>query len=958
MTSPEIRALLLFDRYVGMPEKERRLRLAELEHADPQLHGALAALLRADASIDTRLDRWSLDALAPLLSDHEAPPAPDKRIGQEVGNWRIVDTIASGGMGTVYQVERIDGQYQQVAALKYVRADISSPRLVSALLNERDVLAQLNHPDIVPLLDGGIDDEGYPWFVMQWVDGEPITAWCDHHRLAIRKRVELFIDACDAIAYAHARGTLHQDVKPSNMLVTPEGRPRLLDFGLSSSLVDASVGDYKSLAMTAGYTPPELKKGESPGFTTDIYALGVVLCQLLCARLPAKPAAIRHVPMPPSRLAEGITDNEVTARGARGQHELSSQLKGELDTIVLRCVATDPEARYPDVESLQADLRAWLATRPVATHGRGVRYRFGCFVRRNRDLSILVAAAVIVAAVAAAFWGWQSQRARSESVVTHRVNQLLENTLGMATLSGLGDMSMQATELLDHAERTLREQAREGEAGSPQVLARGLSLLARSRALTGDYPRAEALAREALEHSGRDALQTAFNLATLARIQNLQARHAEAERTTRQGLAALSLRLTDPHRLAWVRLQDQLAIAQSGQGRSKLAFQALARAMAEARKLSPSIGDPVLAQLLIQRGTWYRWRMRLAESEAELLQAIELAGQSDPVTADDARESLIRTVRASRKPGREARALEMAEQLLASRQRTLGSQHIQTGQAWTELAFMQGLNSDYDSARTSLQQARDLVETPLGKDHPATARIDIGRAFVEIHAGRVDEAIALTEKARAIYEAHNGPAHELTLHARSLLANLYWSRASMTGDEAMREKAIDTLGDAIADAERAHGTVDATNRIAFADLLRSVGENEKARRQLLRAREDTVWQYGADSQEMLALRLSEASLLAGDDDTDPETMEPALDRLIADAARFDTLYAIAILHTAWLVKGGWLQDQQRFDEAAAAFRHAREAAEHVGHQGWVTTAERRLAALEQTAAVDGSGPRP
>ncbi|MEZ0472474.1 protein kinase domain-containing protein [Luteimonas salinilitoris] len=942
----EVRALLLFDRYTGMPEEERRRRLAELEREDPHLHGALAALLKADASMDTRLDRWSLDVLAPLLSDYEAPPAPDKRIGQEVGNWRIMDTIARGGMGTVYQVERIDGQYQQIAALKYVRADISSPRLVSALLNERDVLAQLNHPDIVPLLDGGIDDEGYPWFVMQRVDGEPITSWCDHQQLAIRKRVELFIDACDAVAYAHARGTLHQDLKPSNMLVTPEGRPRLLDFGLSNSLVDANVGDYKQLAMTAGYTPPELKKGESPGFTTDIYALGVVLYQLLCARLPVKPAAIRHVPMPPSRLAEGITDNEASARGASGQHELACQLKGELDAIVLRCVATDPEARYPDVESLQADLRAWLATRPVAAHGQGLRYRFGCFVRRNRDFSILAAAAVIVAVVVLALWAWQTQRARGEAVVAHRVNQLLESTLGMATLSGLGDMPMQATELLDHAERTLREQAREGEAGSPEVLARGLSLLARSRALTGHYPRAEALAREALEHSGQDALQTAFNLATLARIQNLQARHAEAERTARQGLAALSLRLTDPYRLAWVRLQDQLAIAQSGQGQSKLAFKTLARAMAEARELSPSIGDPVLAQLLIQRGTWYRWRMRLAESEADLLQAIELAGQIDPVTADDARESLIRTVRASRKSGREARALAMAKKLLDSRQRTLGSQHIQTGQAWTELAFMQGINSDYDSARASLQHAHDLVEPPLGADHPAAARIYIGRAFVEIHAGRVDEAIALTEKARVIYETHNGPAHEFTLHARSLLANLYWSRASMTGDEEARKKALLLLETALQDAERAHGTVDSIHRVAYADLLRGAGKKQEARRQLVRAREDTLWQYGADSQEMLGLQLSEASLMAGDD-VDPEATEVALDRLIADAARFDTLYAIAILHTAWLVKGSWLQGRHRLDEAATAFRNAREAAERAGHQGWVTTAERRLAALEQ-----------
>jgi tetratricopeptide (TPR) repeat protein len=949
MTNHEVRALLLFDRYVGMTEAERQLRLAELKQEDRRLHDALVALLEADVAADTRLDHGPLDVLGPLLSGHEARPAPDKRIGQEVGNWRIVDTIACGGMGTVYQVERIDGQYQQVAALKYVRADISSPRLVSAFLNERDVLAQLNHPDIVPLLDGGIDEEGYPWFVMQRIDGQPITSWCDDRRSTLRERVGLFINACDAVAFAHARGTLHQDLKPSNMLVTPEGRPRLLDFGLSNCLLDVHPQGHKQLAMTTGYAPPELMKGESPGFAADIYALGVVLYQLLCGRLPVKPAAIRHEPAPPSRLAEGIPAAKAAARGVNGQHELSRRLKGELDAIALRCVATDPEDRYPDVESLQADLRAWLATRPVAAYGQGLRYRFGCFVRRNRVLSILAATAVLVMAVVLALWGWQTQRARDEAMVAHRVNQLLEDTVGMATLSGLGDMPMQATELLDHAERALREQTQGRQPGSREVLARGLSILARSRALTGDYTRAEALARQALGYSGQDPLQAAFNQATLARIQNLQARHAEAERTARQGLVALSLRLTDQHRLAWVRLQDQLAQAQSGQGRSQRAFETLGQAMAEARKLPRSIGKPILAQLLIQRGSWYRWRMRLAESEADLLQAIDLTANIDPVTADDARESLLRTLRTSRKPGREKQALEMAKRLLDSRRHTLGSRHVQTGQAWTELAFMQALNSDYESARASLERAQELVAQPLGGDHPATARILIGRAFLEIHDGRVDEALALVERARSIYEMHHGPAHEFTLHARFLLANLYWSRASMTGDERMSEKALDILRDAIADAERVHGTVDATSRVALADLLRGAGKKEEARRQLERARKDTLWQYGADSQEMLGLRLSEASLMVGDD-ADPEATEAALDRLIADAAKIDTLYAIAIRHTAWLEKGGWFEDQQRIDEAGAAFRHAREEAERAGQQGWVTTAERRLAALKQTVA--------
>lgn len=406
MINHEVRALLLFDRYVGMPEAERGRCLATLKQEDPHLHTALAALLQADANENTRLDRGPLDALAPAFSAREASPAPDKRIGQVAGNWRIVDTIAQGGMGTVYRVEHVEGH--QIAALKCVHTGNSSPTLVSAFLNERDVLAMLRHPDIVPLLDDGIDEAGCPWFVMQWIDGDPITSWCDHHRLTLRKRVELFIDACNAVAYAHAHGTLHQDLKPSNMLVTPEGQPRLLDFGLSNSMVDTDSGGSKQLAMTVGYAPPEPQKGESPGFTVDIYALGVVLYQLLCAHFPVTPTAIRHDPVPPSRLAEDMTAAEVAVRGVSERHQLARQLKGELDAIALRCVATDPEARYPSVEALQADLRAWLTTRPVAAYGQGVRYHLGCFIRRNRVASILVGITALVVAITAALRGWQA----------------------------------------------------------------------------------------------------------------------------------------------------------------------------------------------------------------------------------------------------------------------------------------------------------------------------------------------------------------------------------------------------------------------------------------------------------------------------------------------------------------------------------------------------------------------
>lgn len=387
MSNTELRALLLFDRYAEMPTALCGEHLDSLKKEDPKLHAELAALLQADKERNPHLDRAPIEAIASILLERESQQQSNECIGRTLGNWRIVGGIGHGGMGSVWRVERADGQYHQFAALKYIRADLSSPGLVEAFLDERDVLASLTHPDIVPLLDGGVDAQGSPWFVMQLVEGDLISSWCNRRRLSVRERVALFVDACDAVAYAHAHGILHRDLKPSNMLITPEGRPQLLDFGLS--LIISRPESRKRLAMTVGYTPPEVLQGPTAGFGIDIYALGVVLYQLLCDCFPVKLNALRHDPMPPSRLAKEASQSMLAERGAINGNALTRQLKGELDAIALRSVATDPEVRYSSVESLQEDLRAWLSGRPVAAYRQGFGYRFGCFLRRNRGIVAL-----------------------------------------------------------------------------------------------------------------------------------------------------------------------------------------------------------------------------------------------------------------------------------------------------------------------------------------------------------------------------------------------------------------------------------------------------------------------------------------------------------------------------------------------------------------------------------------
>lgn len=939
----EVRALALFDHYVGLPEPVRQHELALLKRQEPQLHERLVALLMADARGMPLLDRSPIDIMASYMPDEDAVPI-DRLVGTVFGAWKIVGVLGRGGMGDVYAVERADGQYQQSAALKHIRMELRSPKLIQAFLSERDNLAMLTHPGIVPVLDGGVDDLGHPWFVMRHVHGERIDHWCDERRLTLRARVQLLLEACDAVAYAHQRGVLHQDIKPSNLLVTQDGRTQLLDFGISTTLHSAA-NEYRGLAVTDQYTAPEILLGDPPNFTTDIYALGILLYRLLCGQFPQMRVAIpvkhRLPPDPPSWFASHSLQKIALQRGARSPEALGRSLSGDLDAIALKCVASDPQQRYQSIELLRHDFRQWLAARPISMRAHQWPYRIHCFARRHK-VAVAAGGVLCLSLIASAgLLSWQSYRAYREMATASQVDQMLEQAMGMATLSGLGDTQLTSTQLLVRAEQQLRHSSVE----HPDALARGLSILARNWAITGDYSRAASLARESQTYQdGSDALQNAFNQATLAQIENMQAEYAHAEISATEGLSSLKMGFTEQHRLATVRLRAQLAQAFSGQGRSRDAFRTLDQAIGEAGKLSPPVANPVVAQLLIQRGNWYRNRMRMKESEVDLLRAVALTESFDPIIADDARESLVRTIRASRQVGRETRALAIAEQLLHNRQRLLGPRHPKTGMAWAELAFIEMLNRDMPAAKEAIRQAEGILRPTLGEHHPALARVWMAKAHFDTLAGKLESGMAWTQRAQDLYLARYGKTHEFTLEAQFFLGSQYWSVYTRTGDVAARQKALDLVRSGILTSLSAHGSVAAIHRLAYATLLANSGDWKNARAEMAQARLDAARQYGTASQEALGVRLAEASLMV-DSEGSAADVGSILDALISDASEIDTLYAQALCHSAYLEKARWLVQKNRVEDARNALLQSKAVAVKAGQVSWITVAEQKLEAL-------------
>ena len=394
----------------------------------------------ADGDPDTDLRRKVedlLDADAPAAAFFEAPPP--KRL-ERVGAWRLVDRVGRGGMGEVWRAERADGRYEQTAAVKLVRAGLA-PRLEARFLAERQILARLDHPAIGRLLDGGVAEDGRPWLAMEFVEGEPLTAYCDHHKLSVDDRLELFRSVCDAVQSAHRKLVVHRDLKPSNVLATatPEGpRVKLLDFGIAKLIAEddptapETAPDLRM--MTPEYAAPEQVAEGDITTATDVYALGVLLYELLTGRRPHADAGGRHAieqailetePVRPSDAVTHATAGHPATRPpseragsgplrATSPERLRRRLRGDLDRIVMKALQPDPEQRYRGAAELAADLRRHLDGLPVEARAPTVGYRLDRFVRRHRvgvAASVLALVAVLGGAGVAVWQAAEAERA-------------------------------------------------------------------------------------------------------------------------------------------------------------------------------------------------------------------------------------------------------------------------------------------------------------------------------------------------------------------------------------------------------------------------------------------------------------------------------------------------------------------------------------------------------------------
>ncbi|MCA9750620.1 MAG: serine/threonine protein kinase, partial [Gemmatimonadetes bacterium] len=485
-------------------EPEERSAFVEARCVErPDVGGEVLAMLDSHVRSELRVER--------LLGDSPGPDPLDLS-GQRIGAWRLERLLGRGGMGEVWLAER-DDEFHQKAAVKLVRPGWRAAELVSRFRHERQILARLRHPHIATLLDGGVASDGRPWLAMEYVDGAPINRWCTERHVSLRDRLRLFRKVCEAVQFAHGNLVVHRDLKPANILVTDEGRPVLLDFGIAKMLDpdDTSAALHATRPgeriLTPGNAAPEQTRGEPPTTATDVWALGVLLYELLSGEPPFAAEG-----RSPEETERRVREADPSAPSSRAPAPEVRWIRGDLDAIVATALRKEPERRYGSVDQLSEDVGRWLAGMPVRARPDSLSYRTRKFLSRHR---LPVAAGALLLGTLLAFAivstrqadriADERDRAHEERERSEQVLQILVDLFEQANpeLHAGGD-SLRIADIL-----TMGEDKLAGLEDQPAVQYRLYETFAAIHGARGRYEEARAALRQALAAAERAGLEDA-----------------------------------------------------------------------------------------------------------------------------------------------------------------------------------------------------------------------------------------------------------------------------------------------------------------------------------------------------------------------------------------------------------------------------------------------------------------
>ncbi|MBD3401694.1 tetratricopeptide repeat protein [candidate division GN15 bacterium] len=725
----------IFTEAADLPSDQRDTFLDRACGDDNDLRAEVMKLLKADRSAHSLFSGGGAAQALGL-------PSQRSLVGRRIGPFELEREIGTGGMGVVYLARRVDGQFEQQVAIKLIKRGMDTDQILARFQVERQILARLQHPNITPLLDGGVTDDGLPYFTMEYIEGMPIDRYCDEHRLTVEQRLQLFLDACAAVACAQQNLIVHRDLKPANIVVTKAGDVKLLDFGIAKLLgEDASPEEHGALTrtgfrvMTPGYASPEQVRGEPVTTASDVYSLGVVLYELLTGKRPyvvtgesihdLEKAIVSTDPRRPSTAVVNTdgtgpatksaeTDPETLSKARRSSPErLRRRLSGDLDNICLMALRKDPARRYFSAEQLMEDLRRHLSGRPVIARPETFSYTLSKFIQRNRLAVAVAAVVVLVVASLTTFYtvrlSQERDRAQAEARKAAEVSTFLSGLFEIADPITTNGETVTARELLDRGSHRIETEL----AGQPEVQAEMLGVISKVYYNLGLYEEAEDAAEGALALNqllyGENSLETALSLHRVAGLADINGRYDSAITLDRQAVAIIT------------------------EQRGEL--------------------DSLTASAITSLAIGLRHNGQLEESEQYYRRGLEIRRQLFGDAHPDVGHSLNHLGRLLQVQGKTVEAESVFREGLQIRREYYGTDaNAEVGASFAALGGCLTELERYVEAEAMYRQSKESFAAVFGKDHPYTAGVIASLGQVMVRQNKYAEAESLVREAIAIHD--------------------------------------------------------------------------------------------------------------------------------------------------------------------------------------------------------------